>query len=304
MNILWFTVIGLVGIAFGSLISTKFIGIALLPFVIAFQIIVAIKQLKSERLPDAREPINPKQVVRRSFQITYPIIVIAVAVYAFWVILFISSLPYESTERWPSFQHLLLNRYDIGSHDCNFSQRMSAATIGLVFNFTRDVFKQTGRPRNASCSARPLRFALGTGPMDVMWTKDFLLFASHVNFFNAVLGTAGVLGCVALWAMGVSRRRKAVPYLVGFLSSFLALVMKRREIFANEYAMVLLFGVLTFCGGLDFMMKKWMFAQGVIMSLAQFLPVFGFVLWCPWAYGLPGGRLEPRVWFHSWECRL
>jgi hypothetical protein len=308
LSVKWICAVAFVGFSFGCLISTQFTGFALIPLIVAFQYCTAKKQLKIEKLPCIC-PLDLRQVWMQTGKITLPILAIAVAVYYFFVVLFISQLPYESSGgvEWPDFRKLLLNRFLVGAGEGNFSQRMYGEfMLFTVLKFTRATLKSQTLQRNASFAAHLFQFPIGRAPVFVKWIENSVIFASHINWFNAVLGSASVVSSGLLWLfrarLGVKFQRrflKVLPCILGFLGSF-AMLAFRKPLFVNDYAMPLMLAVYVYCAGLHFLLKDFGFFQGLALSLSQFAPMFGFILWCPWAYGLPGGRIETRTWSDAW----
>jgi dolichyl-phosphate-mannose--protein O-mannosyl transferase len=291
------------GLCFGFVVSTKFSGLSLIPFVISFQHVIASKQLKQDTLPDCRIAWNSRRVILRTAQLSGAIFLIGFTMVYFFCMLFIAILPIEPPgvdELWPEFRNRLVNKFSF----LNYSQRMYAEPMPLsVAKLVASTLRQPRLVRNATFAAKLWQFPIGFAPMDLLWRQDRQTFATHINWFNSVIGTFAIGYCLlAMFEKGPKLRLlKVLPFVVGFGASFGQLLMLRTWPFASDYAVPLIFGILTFCTGAHWLLMRFQFAQGIVLTIAQFLPVFGFVLWCPWAYGLPGGRVETRVWVRSWD---
>lgn len=86
-----------------------------------------------------------------------------------------------------------------------------------------------------------------------------------------------------------------LPFILTYLLSIL--FIGKLKITPDEFIIPQIFGIFSFIGFLNYLSPFW---QGFFCIITQFLSVFSFVLWSPWCYSLPGGKMLSRLWFNSW----
>ena len=87
--------------------------------------------------------------------------------------------------------------------------------------------------------------------------------------------------------------------LLGYLFSFLPFALVPRDCFIYHYAIPVLFGIW----GLPIMIERTFGGEtrGFIYCLVISLALFGYFLWCPWAYALTTPDFEFLVWNNKWR---
>ena len=267
----WWSSILFSGFSFGCLLSTTLNSISFLPFIIFFQWHVARKQLSKSDLPGAQ---NNKIPWKRIVVITLPIIAISILTLCFFLSL----------------------------HAAMISNKQS------VHQIVASMLKGEGFEKDVNYATNLWTLPLGLTKVYPIWQGDRVKCATHVNFFNCILGSVSVVACFTLWITSKpldkttkSRIAKVLPFAIGYLSCYANLIVSQKPVYASDYSSCLLFGIFCFGSFIEFVLKETGFIQGVIATFSQFLVVFGFILWCPWVYGISGPRKETTVWFHSWE---
>lgn len=87
--------------------------------------------------------------------------------------------------------------------------------------------------------------------------------------------------------------------LLGYLFSYLPFALVPRDCFLYHYAIPILFGIW----GLVLFIERQLSAtvRGFMFCLVSSMAVFGYFLWCPWAYALTTPDFNFMVWNNKWR---
>ena len=272
---LWWTTILLSGVAIGCLFATKFSGLCIVPFVLAYEFSSLRKQFSKEQLP-GQEHVPTRRVFPRALFATFlmlaPALVVFFLIMAFYVSVF-SVSPVSGI--LPTIQKLV----------------KTAEMIEKGNQFSANLFL----------------LPLGAAKMHVMWRDGNSLCATHIHYINCILGSSSAVACLGFWLFSRrfgtrtnSRVTQALPFAIGHLSFYIGLFFVHGPVYGSDYASSLIFGLFCFGYCLHSLLKDVQFVQGLFATLSQFAVLSAFILWCPWAYGITGGDIASRVWFASW----
>ena len=281
----WWVVIGLSGIAFGCLFATRLSAVYVIPFVMSYEFYVLRKQFCKDQLP-GRESVPVRQILSGTMFVTFVVLILSFVVFLFIVVVYASVVALDP---------------------------MKSSNLGALINIdallraVRGARNHDGLKKDARFATNVFMLPIGAAKMYVMWRDGNAIFATHIHYMNCILGSSSVVVCLVLWLMSrrfstrtTSHISRIVPFAIGYVSFYISLIISRKHIYASDYSANLLFGILCFGSSIHFLLKDIPFVQGFIATVAQFATVFGFVMWLPLAYGLPGGQTPSRQWFRSW----
>ena len=284
----WWVVIGLSGIAFGCLFATRLSAVYVIPFVMSYEFYVLRKQFCKDQLP-GRESVPIRQILYGTVFATFVVLIFSLVIFLFIIVVFVSLVALDPMKAKQS------------------SSLGALIDVGAIFHAIRRAQNQDGLNKDVRFAASVFMLPLGAAKMYVMWRDGSAIFATHIHYLNCILGSSAVVVCLVLWLMSgrFSTRTKShisriVPFAIGYVSFYLSLIISRKHVYASDYSTNLLFGILCFGSSIHFLLKDIPFIQGFCATVAQFVTVFGFVMWFPLAYGLPGGQTPSRQWLHSW----
>lgn len=256
------------GVCYGLLLSTKFEGIYFLPFIVTLYFTNSREQINRKLLPGAS--VRVKQQLQRTVAALIPVVVIAIATFY-------------------SVMKLYLSMFSLSNENIT----------AMIWNQTKLSWsKKCGVERDIRYRVNPFSLLFGYVPMYVMWRDENLNFSTHINWFNAIASLVSVISCFVLSYRSGMAKAKALPFACGYVFYYLCIVLETKPLFSHDFGICLIFGILTVGTFLEWSLPK--ATSGFLATVAVFLVFCGFVLWAPWAYGLPGARMETRVLCDIW----
>lgn len=143
------------------------------------------------------------------------------------------------------------------------------------------------------------QWPLALGKWVLYWTKDgkhIMCMANVLIWYPVFFGILANLGVMILTGDFESEEAAAT---FGWILSYLPFALIPREMFLYHYAIPLLFGICS----LNAFVERHLPAKqrGFVFALLGCMAVFGFVLWCPWAYGLTTPDFFFLVWNKNWR---
>jgi dolichyl-phosphate-mannose--protein O-mannosyl transferase len=140
---------------------------------------------------------------------------------------------------------------------------------------------------------------LFTGKWVGYWVKEekHILCMGNVLVWWPVF--AGVLISVVKSVLERDVASEGAAMLSGWAFSFLPFALIPREMFLYHYAIPLIFG----CCGLVVLVERAAppLLRGFLYAMLMVLAVIGFLVWCPWAYGLTTPDFYWLVWNRNWR---
>jgi dolichyl-phosphate-mannose--protein O-mannosyl transferase len=140
---------------------------------------------------------------------------------------------------------------------------------------------------------------LATGRWVLYWTdkgKHIICLANVLLWYPAFAGiVAGAIRVVATRGLGSDE----AGTLFGYLLSYLPFALVPREMFLYHYAIPLIFAALNLCALIERALPPG--AHAFMLCLCGAAAFFGFLLWCPWVYGLSTPDFDFLVWNDKWR---
>jgi dolichyl-phosphate-mannose--protein O-mannosyl transferase len=140
---------------------------------------------------------------------------------------------------------------------------------------------------------------LATGKWVLYWTRD----GKHIICMGNILLWWPVFGAVIANTMRAVITKDfespATAMVIGWVLSYLPFALVPREMFVYHYAIPLIFG----CCNLAAFIEEWKAAnvRGFGYCTVITMAGIGFLLWCPWSYGLTTPDFEFLVWINRWR---
>jgi dolichyl-phosphate-mannose--protein O-mannosyl transferase len=168
--------------------------------------------------------------------------------------------------------------------------------VQLVLHMHRGNMKISGRHPYAS----PWwSWPLAWGRWVLYWTlegKHIICMANILLWYPVLAGVIwnGVRICLT---RDISSEESGAFF--GWAFSYLPFALIPREMFLYHYAIPLIVGIYN----LNLMMERHLAPRirGFCFCLALAMAVFGFLFWCPWAYGLSTPEFNFLVWNDRWR---
>lgn len=145
--------------------------------------------------------------------------------------------------------------------------------------------------------SRPLGWPLLTDIKVAFYFKDQLEVSCMGNVFSYYFVFFGTLAL--LFGYKNEKWFLALRFTVGWAVSYLPFFLIPRAMYLYHYHIPLMLGALAFGASLDIFIPK--YYRGFFTVIACFLVLVGFVLWCPYTYGIPSWDKKVTIWNNNWN---
>jgi dolichyl-phosphate-mannose-protein mannosyltransferase len=152
---------------------------------------------------------------------------------------------------------------------------------------------------NHPYSSKWSTWALATGRWVLYWTdkgKHIICMGNVLLWYPAFAGI--VAGAVRV-AVTRDFGSEEAGALYGYLLSYLPFRFIPRDVFLYHYAIPLIFAVFNLCTLIERALPPE--TRAFLLCLCTAMAVFGFLLWCPWVYGLSTPEFNFLVWNDIWR---
>jgi dolichyl-phosphate-mannose--protein O-mannosyl transferase len=273
------------GIALGCVAACKYTagGIVLLAF---------IRQFDLAHLLDLRQTFGG---ILRSIALGVLIIVVHIGCFS----VHLSVLPYRPVRHLGMPDSVRAGLVAKDHPDWN-ARDMAPSMLQRIIDLVIYMHKGNMQIRgNHPYSSKWYTWALATGRWVLYWTdkgKHIICMANVLLWYPAF---AGLFGTAARIIATRDFGSEEAGMLYGYLLSYLPFALIPRDVFLYHYAIPLIFATLN----LSLVLERGLGPEkrGFMLCVCGALAVFGFLLWCPWVYGLSTPEFDFLVWNNKWR---
>ncbi|KAH0785840.1 Dolichyl-phosphate-mannose-protein mannosyltransferase [Histomonas meleagridis] len=145
--------------------------------------------------------------------------------------------------------------------------------------------------------SRPIGWPLLTDIKVAFWFEKDREIACMGNVFTYYFAFFGVFALFFAWFS--EKWLIAIKFSLGWCVSYLPFFLVPRSMYLYHYLIPLMLGSCAFGAAIDIFIPQ--FLRGIVAAFVCFLVIFGFILWAPYTYGLPGWDKDVVIWNKNWN---